>query len=128
MVTRCCSPPESSDGRCSILSRSPTIVNKSFARFCRSFLFKLPRTVIGNSTFSNADIVAMRLKVWKTNPILLSRRKERYSSVALESILLPNNSNTPPVMVSMQPIIFSNVVLPPPDGPLRITNSPCRIG
>mmetsp|Transcript_49025 Transcript_49025/g.100082 ORF Transcript_49025/g.100082 Transcript_49025/m.100082 type:complete len:99 (-) Transcript_49025:294-590(-) len=63
MVTRCCSPPDSSDGRCSNLSLSPTMPSSSVARCCRSFLLFFPSTVIGNSTFSNADMVAKRLKV-----------------------------------------------------------------
>mmetsp|Transcript_27193 Transcript_27193/g.54721 ORF Transcript_27193/g.54721 Transcript_27193/m.54721 type:complete len:109 (+) Transcript_27193:240-566(+) len=63
MVTRCCSPPESSEGRCSSRSRRPTIVRRWVALACRSFLLSLPSTVIGNSTFSNADMVAKRLNV-----------------------------------------------------------------
>src|SRR5690606_25778533 len=38
IATRCCSPPESSDGRCSCLSSSPTYVNSSLARARRSAL------------------------------------------------------------------------------------------
>mmetsp|Transcript_28286 Transcript_28286/g.70986 ORF Transcript_28286/g.70986 Transcript_28286/m.70986 type:complete len:82 (+) Transcript_28286:279-524(+) len=52
IVTRCCSPPDSSEGRCFILSRSPTAVRSSLVRFLRSFLPNLPRMVIGSSTFS----------------------------------------------------------------------------
>mmetsp|Transcript_19692 Transcript_19692/g.47008 ORF Transcript_19692/g.47008 Transcript_19692/m.47008 type:complete len:82 (+) Transcript_19692:149-394(+) len=52
MVTRCCSPPDSSDGKCSILSRSPTCVNSIFVRCFRSCLDNFPRRVIGSSTFS----------------------------------------------------------------------------
>jgi hypothetical protein len=38
------------------------------ARALRCFLVRRPRIIIGNSTFSKADIVASRLNVWKTNP------------------------------------------------------------
>jgi hypothetical protein len=33
--------------------------------------------IIGSSTFSNADIVAMRLNVWKTKPVRATVSKAR---------------------------------------------------
>mmetsp|Transcript_27293 Transcript_27293/g.89115 ORF Transcript_27293/g.89115 Transcript_27293/m.89115 type:complete len:130 (+) Transcript_27293:253-642(+) len=70
MATRCCSPPDNSDGKWSMRSHNPTVVRSSTARFCLCFLLRTPRRVIGSSTFSKADMVARRLNVWKTNPIL----------------------------------------------------------
>mmetsp|Transcript_26021 Transcript_26021/g.62077 ORF Transcript_26021/g.62077 Transcript_26021/m.62077 type:complete len:180 (-) Transcript_26021:244-783(-) len=128
IVTRCCSPPESSDGRCSSLSRSPTLVRRSTARMRRWEAESLPRIVIGSSTFSNADIVAIRLNVWKTKPMLLRRSDANIPSEALEEISLPNSSISPPVVLSMHPMMLRSVVLPPPEGPRRTTNSPFIIG
>lgn len=41
---------------------------------------------------------------------------------------LPKTSITPLDGASIEPIILSKVVFPPPDGPLIIMNSPVRIG
>mmetsp|Transcript_63457 Transcript_63457/g.93002 ORF Transcript_63457/g.93002 Transcript_63457/m.93002 type:complete len:158 (+) Transcript_63457:286-759(+) len=128
MVTRCCSPPDSSDGRCCMRSRSPTSVSKCAARACRSFLFNLPRRVMGSSTFSKADMVARRLNVWKTNPIFARRSEAKNESLAFGAISVPKRRRVPAVGESIHPIRFSSVVLPPPDGPRRTTNSPRKIG
>src|SRR5690606_19621428 len=72
--------------------------------------FNFPKMVMGNSTFSNADIVASKLKVWNTNPIVIhfilsekrmvflpifsSLKCAKNASLELLSILVPNNSNT----------------------------------
>mmetsp|Transcript_2056 Transcript_2056/g.4809 ORF Transcript_2056/g.4809 Transcript_2056/m.4809 type:complete len:174 (-) Transcript_2056:109-630(-) len=128
MVTRCCSPPDNSDGKCSIRSCRPTSVRRCAALSWRALFVIFPRIVIGSSTFSNADIVASRLKVWKTKPILSRRSIERYLSLALLSILVPKSSSSPAVAWSMHPMMFRRVVLPPPEGPRSITNSPLRTG
>mmetsp|Transcript_23298 Transcript_23298/g.56017 ORF Transcript_23298/g.56017 Transcript_23298/m.56017 type:complete len:183 (-) Transcript_23298:165-713(-) len=129
MVTRCCSPPESSPGRCSALSLSPTRFSRWCARAWRSFLVSLPRIVIGSSMFSKADIVARRLKVWKTKPTRERRRDESFLSLTfLPSIRSPKSSKVPAVHVSRHPIMFSSVVFPPPEGPRNMTNSPLLMG
>mmetsp|Transcript_123292 Transcript_123292/g.299520 ORF Transcript_123292/g.299520 Transcript_123292/m.299520 type:complete len:143 (-) Transcript_123292:523-951(-) len=74
MVTRCCSPPLSSDGKCCMRSCSPTAVSSAIVRSLRSAADSLPSMDMGSSTFSKADSVASRLNVWNTNPILRSRR------------------------------------------------------
>mmetsp|Transcript_5453 Transcript_5453/g.20384 ORF Transcript_5453/g.20384 Transcript_5453/m.20384 type:complete len:107 (+) Transcript_5453:332-652(+) len=63
MVTLCCSPPDNSDGKCPIRSSRPTLLRRSLARCLRFFLLSFPCRVIGSSTFSNALIVAIKLKV-----------------------------------------------------------------
>mmetsp|Transcript_1762 Transcript_1762/g.2474 ORF Transcript_1762/g.2474 Transcript_1762/m.2474 type:complete len:93 (-) Transcript_1762:436-714(-) len=63
IVTLCCSPPDNSDGKCLIRSRKPTEASNCFARALRSDSDSLPRIVMGNSTFSNADIVPIKLNV-----------------------------------------------------------------
>mmetsp|Transcript_32295 Transcript_32295/g.44355 ORF Transcript_32295/g.44355 Transcript_32295/m.44355 type:complete len:88 (-) Transcript_32295:475-738(-) len=52
MVTLCCSPPLSSEGRCFIRSRRPTAVKSILTRFLISGGESFPRIVIGSSTFS----------------------------------------------------------------------------
>eukprot|EP00162_Nutomonas_longa_P012891 comp21314_c0_seq1/m.45760 comp21314_c0_seq1/g.45760 ORF comp21314_c0_seq1/g.45760 comp21314_c0_seq1/m.45760 type:complete len:134 (+) comp21314_c0_seq1:930-1331(+) len=91
IVTRCCSPPDSSLGRWFIRSCSPTALSRFITRDSRSLLLSFPAIVIGSSTFSYALIVASRLKVWKTNPI--DSRRSVASSFSLESARtsLPNS-------------------------------------
>eukprot|EP01139_Manchomonas_bermudensis_P024915 Amastigsp_a843886_39.p3 type:complete len:174 gc:universal Amastigsp_a843886_39:286-807(+) len=124
IVTRCCSPPESSDGKWLIRSWSPTSVSSLVTRARRSALLMPPRSDIGSSTFSNALIVAIRLNVWNTKPMRSRRRVARNESDTLESITCPKISRVPELCRSIVPSMFSNVVLPPPEGPRRITNSP----
>src|SRR5262249_6866462 len=77
----------------------------------------------GYSTFSYAVSTGMRLNVWKTNPSLRARRSARRpaDSVATGS---PSIWTSPDVGVSRQPMRFSSVVLPLPDGPAIARNSP----
>jgi hypothetical protein len=67
-------------------------------------------------------------QTWKTKPILLRRREASVASGALGEISCPNSSMVPPVALSMHPMMLSNVVLPPPDGPRSTTNSPSMMG
>ena len=72
MATRCCCPPDSSDGRCRCRSSRPTLASAWLALFVRS----APCTPSGTratSTFSRALSVGIRLKVWKMNPMDLAR-------------------------------------------------------
>lgn len=127
IATLCCSPPESSEGRWSSLSLRPTLDSKATARFLLSFsVLYLLRRIIGSSTFSSADIVARRLKVWNTKPMCLSLNSERKLSVESPSMAWSMILSSPPLGESMVPIRFKRVVLPPPEGPLIITNSPLR--
>ena len=74
MATRCCWPPDSSDGRCRSRSASPTLASAWLARAVRS----APCTPSGTratSTFSRALSVGIRLNVWKMNPMDLARTR-----------------------------------------------------
>mmetsp|Transcript_3015 Transcript_3015/g.9240 ORF Transcript_3015/g.9240 Transcript_3015/m.9240 type:complete len:111 (-) Transcript_3015:602-934(-) len=66
IATRCCSPPDSSLGRCSSLSPSPTLSSKRMARLRLSLRPSWFSIIMGSSTFSTADMADIRLKVWKT--------------------------------------------------------------
>mmetsp|Transcript_2540 Transcript_2540/g.8699 ORF Transcript_2540/g.8699 Transcript_2540/m.8699 type:complete len:93 (-) Transcript_2540:565-843(-) len=63
IVTRCCSPPLSSDGRCCMRSCSPTAVSRATVRSLRCAADSRPSIDMGSSTFSYADSVASRLNV-----------------------------------------------------------------
>mmetsp|Transcript_15433 Transcript_15433/g.23523 ORF Transcript_15433/g.23523 Transcript_15433/m.23523 type:complete len:124 (-) Transcript_15433:464-835(-) len=63
MVTRCCSPPDSCDGRCPARSLRPTCVNNCIARSRICADDRVPCNIIGNSTFSSAVMDEMRLNV-----------------------------------------------------------------
>mmetsp|Transcript_11221 Transcript_11221/g.31253 ORF Transcript_11221/g.31253 Transcript_11221/m.31253 type:complete len:252 (+) Transcript_11221:677-1432(+) len=128
MVTRCCSPPDSSEGRCSMRSPRPTMVRRRRARWLRRAGGSRLSSAMGSSTFSKADMVASRLKDWNTNPILRSLRLDRKWSLARLSTCFPNSLRTPPVGLSMHPIRFKSVVFPPPLGPRSMTNSPFLTG
>mmetsp|Transcript_34584 Transcript_34584/g.97529 ORF Transcript_34584/g.97529 Transcript_34584/m.97529 type:complete len:174 (+) Transcript_34584:418-939(+) len=128
MVTRCCSPPDNSEGRCFIRSRSPTAVRRDLVRARASPPVSLLRMVMGSSTFSYADMVERRLNVWNTNPILPNLSCARNSSSDSAWISSPSSCTMPVVGVSMVPRMLSSDVLPPPLGPRSITNSPLRTG
>ena len=68
----------------------------------------------------------MRLKVWKMKPIS-SRRILASSSFGVRLISLPSSKKRPLVGRSRQPMMFSRVDLPLPDGPINATNSPFSI-
>mmetsp|Transcript_43 Transcript_43/g.138 ORF Transcript_43/g.138 Transcript_43/m.138 type:complete len:291 (+) Transcript_43:659-1531(+) len=128
MAVRCISPPDSSLGRCSSRSCRPTFLSKSVALCSRCFLLSFPSRIIGSSTFSKADRVASRLNVWKTKPMVDSRSRDSSTSVECRLIKRLQISTSPVVGWSMVPSMLSKVVLPPPEGPRIITNSPRRMG
>ena len=68
IATRCCWPPDSSDGRCLARSARPTSASAAAARRRRSAAGTCSGTSAA-STFSCALSVGTRLNVWKMNPI-----------------------------------------------------------
>ncbi len=122
MATRCCWPPDSSDGRCRSRSPSPRFSSAVVARAARSS-GPMPSGTSATSTFSRALSVGMRLKVWKMNPIEAARtRVTSASRRAARS--WPSKSTTPEVGRSSPPSICSRVVLPCPVGPWMASHSP----
>jgi len=128
IATRCYSPPDNSDGKWSKRSPRLTLFRRAIARFLRSLSECYPKRIIGNSTFSRADMVAKRLNVWNTKPIWRSLRPDKNESEESLSILFPMMNSSPLDDESIVPIRLSIVVLPPPDGPLIMTNSPFLTG
>ena len=72
IAARCCSPPESSAGRCAMRSRNPTRSSASRTRAARS-----PRSTsakrIGNSRFSSRVMLGIRWNAWKIIPTVCRR-------------------------------------------------------
>ncbi len=72
MATRCCWPPDSSDGRCRARSARPTSASACAARALRLAVLT-PSGTRAASTFSCALSVGIRLNVWKMNPMDAAR-------------------------------------------------------
>ena len=121
IATRCCWPPLSSVGLWLIRSLSPTVSSSSMVRCRRCFLF-LFATIIDSSTLSRAVRRGMRLKNWKTNPILSLISASWLSLSLLMSI--PSMRRVPAVGLSRAPMRFSMVDLPLPEGPRMEMKSP----
>ena len=65
----------------------------------------------------------MRLKFWKMKPIFLARRWA-WRRAEILATFSPFKIYSPLDARSKRPIIFNNVVLPQPLGPIIIMNSP----
>ena len=65
----------------------------------------------------------MRLKFWKMKPIFLARRRA-WRRAEIPATFSPFKIYSPLVARSSKPMMFNNVVLPQPDGPIIIINSP----
>src|SRR5439155_2486141 len=119
-ATRCCSPPDSSDGRCSPRCARPTAVRHSSTRLSVS---GSPRSRSGSATFSLAVSPGSRLKNWKITPIR-SRRSCVQSASVNPWVESPSMTTSPSVGRSRPPIRLSSVLFPLPLGPMMARNSP----
>lgn len=114
METRICMPPESSRGRTSANLPSPTSSRTSLTRVLPSAR-GTPARSSGSLTLLRTLLHGIRVASWKTNDSgcwAFSRLSRRHS------ISLPSLGSTRPAT------IFSRVLLPQPDGPSRVINSP----
>ncbi len=120
MATRCCWPPESSDGRWLRRLSSP-IFSSSWSSHALSGFW--PAIVSGRTTFSSASSIGSRLKNWNTKPMCLRR-----SCVSCESlrfvISVPAIITVPEVGLSRPARMCISVDLPEPEGPMTATSSP----
>ena len=80
IATRCCSPPESCDGRCAARSARPTSASSASPRWRSSDRRKRRSGASFASTFSSAVSVGIRLNCWKTKPNERSRSSARSPS------------------------------------------------
>src|SRR5216117_3674639 len=121
---RCCSPPDSSAGRCVIRPASPTSESSSSARDLARRA-AVPPIRSGIITFSKAENSRKRWWNWKTNPNL--RLRSSASPPASKSAWRePSSQMSPLVGESSAPSRCSSVLLPAPEAPTIATNSPRR--
>ena len=90
-ATRCCWPPDSSDGRCVRRSPRPTA---AISVSCHSLSGLRPASVSGRTMFSSAVSTGTRLKAWKTKPRRSRRRRVRPLSSSVASSL-PSTTTEP---------------------------------
>ncbi len=122
MHTRCCSPPESSLGRCASRSPSPTFSSAARASASSVMEWKYCASI----TFSSAVRYGIRWNCWKIKPIL-SARKRSSSFADIAATSTPSIFSVPQVGRSRQPSRFTSVLLPEPEGPVIATHSPATI-
>ena len=122
IATRCCSPPESCDGRWVARWARPTSASSASPRRRESTVEK-PAGASFASMFSSAVSVGIRLNCWKTNPNERRRSSERSAS---RSWARSRSSKTtrPLEGRSSAPSSCSSVVFPDPLGPSSARNSP----
>ena len=124
-ATRCCWPPDSSDGLWSRRSVSPTR-SSSASRVAPSTL--RPAIFDGSRMFSSAESVGSRLKAWKMKPTL-SRRSFVRSLSDIWVISRPPITTLPSVGRSRPASMCISVDLPEPEGPMTAVYWPagtCR--
>ncbi|EAR23859.1 hypothetical protein A20C1_05362 [marine actinobacterium PHSC20C1] len=124
IATRCCWPPESSEGKCRSRSPRPTLLSIMNARSRASALPTFCTSVSARTTFSRALRCGNRLNLWNTMPIsrrcTASLRSEWCAMRPLLSeapIRLPSRLISPRSAGSSNAIRRSIVDLPEPDGP-----------
>ena len=122
IATRCCWPPESSEGVWAARSAKPTRASAAKAR-SRRWAALTPEYSMGSSTFSRALVRGSRLNCWNTKPIRRLRIEANWS-FAMACTSSPANWYWPVVGRSRQPRIFIRVDLPDPEAPMMATKSP----
>ena len=119
--TRCCSPPESSSGKRSILRCSPT--SSKMAGTCWRITWRgLPITSRAKATFSPTVFLGSSLKSWKMKPMLRRRYGTRHE--LMDPTSRPATNTRPCWATSSRFSSRMKVDLPDPDGPTKNTNSP----
>src|SRR4051794_34726048 len=120
-ATRCCWPPESSEGRCVRRSPRPTVSTSWASQASSTFC---PAIRSGSVMFSSAVRTGSRLKNWKMKPNLSRRRAVRRLSSSFV-MSTPSTSTEPPVGRSRPARMCMRVDFPDPDGPMIAAKRPC---
>ncbi len=123
MATRCCSPPDSSIGRWSSLSPSPTSSRLAIAVAVRSAAVPVRANSSGSMAFSSAVSMGSSWKNWKMIPTWLPRHAASCSSF-ISSMRLPATVTVPAVGRSIPVKTLRIVDFPLPDGPTMAISSP----
>ena len=125
IAPRCCSPPDSSSGRCPARGVSPTVSNAARAAASER-ASATPSSTSGSETFSTSESSGRRLYRWKTNPIRRRRTRANASSSS-DARSTPSKNTLPAVGREIPPSRWSSVLLPEPEAPVIATNSPCSM-
>ena len=120
IATRCCCPPESSEGRWSRRFSSPILPISSATHFLSGFT---PAIARGSTTFSSAFNIGSRLKNWKMNPMCCRRSPVSSVSFSFE-IFVPAMLTSPLVGLSRPARMCIRVDFPDPDGPITAVRFP----
>ena len=121
MATLCCSPPDSSDGLCDILSARPSSSRSRCASVLASFS-GLPAIRAGIITFSVEVNSGRRWWNWKTKPIFLFLNAESLLLFSRDTSV-PSMVNVPASGLDSVPSIWRSVDFPAPDAPMMDTTS-----
>ena len=116
--TRICMPPDSSRGKRSAASASPTPASASRAAASAAARGTCARSS-GRRTFAATRAHGISVGDWNT----IARRRAASSAGTASS---PHQRMRPAVGASSPATIRSSVVLPQPEGPSSVTNSPAR--
>ena len=118
MDTRICMPPDSSRGSAESNLASPTPASAWRTRASAS-VRGTPARSNGRRTLASTVAQGMRVASWKTKPRRLVGGAPPFNGC-------PHSSTRPALGCSRPATIFSKVLLPQPEGPSRVTNSPSR--
>src|SRR5581483_1718766 len=120
IATRCCWPPESSDGRCARRFESPIFCSSSSSQVAST---SSPAIRSGRVMFSSALSIGSRLKNWKTKP-MCSRRSLVRSASSSAVISVPATATETDDGRSSPARMCISVDLPEPDGPITAVSFP----
>ena len=120
-ATRCCSPPDNSEGLWLARCLNPNKSSNSLAFNSASF-FEVLLMKAGIQTFSNAVNSGNKWWNWNTKPICWFLKAANFFSFK-EVIFTPLNKISPEVTLSSVPRIVNRVVLPAPEEPTIETTS-----
>src|SRR3954471_4341359 len=122
-ATRCCWPPESSDGLCDRRSPRPTLATTSSSQAGSGLA---PARRVGSTMFSAAVSIGSRLKNWKMKP-MWSRRSLVSSSSPRPLMSTPETVTSPEVGLSRPARMCMSVDLPEPEGPMTAVRRPAAM-
>ncbi|MCY1212392.1 hypothetical protein D9M72_241260 [compost metagenome] len=117
--TRICMPPDSARGSAPANFSSPTSASDSVTRASAS-LRGTPARSSGSRTLVCTLAHGISVGDWNTNDILCGQSCNCATG-------LRHTSRRPSLGSSMPATIFSSVLLPQPEGPSNVTNSPSAI-
>src|SRR5712691_1457142 len=120
MATRCCWPPESSDGRCVRRLVRP-MRSISWSTHSRSGFTLVMES--GSRMFSSAVSIGSRLKNWKMKPMFRRRSFVRSESLSFE-MAVPAIVTSPEVGLSRPARMCIRVDFPDPEGPMTAVSWP----